>query len=215
MSAADPYGYPQEAYYAPGWQPPRPRVEPVAVAALVTGVLGLGPVALVLGVVALVRLRRSDRRGRGLAVAGTVLGVLGTLAWAAVVTVLVATSIATRPLPAEIADARDAHAVQLVTGSCVAELPTGAEVDRVRVVPCAQDHLAQVITEYTFDDRTWPGAEAALDRTSAACSLTDQERADGLRLVAWAPTEHSWAGGDRTGLCLAVHPAPVTGSMLG
>jgi hypothetical protein len=215
MSAADPYGYPQQAFYAPGWQPPRPRVEPLAVAALVTGLLGLGPVALVLGVVALVRLRRSDRRGRALAVAGTVLGVLGTLAWAALVTVLVATAVQTRALPSDVAEPRDAHAVQLVTGSCLADLPAGTQVDRVRVVPCAQEHLAQVITGYTFDDDTWPGDAAALERTSAACSLTDQERADGLRLVAWAPTERSWSGGDRTGLCLAVHPAPVTGSMLG
>lgn len=216
----DGYAYP-EPFYAPGWQEPRPRADAVAVAALVSGVLGLGPVAVVLGVLGLRRTRPAGApgsrgtRGRGFAVAGTVLGVAGTLAWAAVVAVGVGTVLATRPLPADVADPADAHAVQLVTGSCVAELPPDGAVDRVRVVPCEQEHAAQVVTAYEFpDDASWPGTDEVTTRVHAACTLTEAERAQGLRMVAWAPTAASWSRGDRTGLCLAVPPQPVTGSLL-
>jgi hypothetical protein len=216
VTAPDPYAYPDQPYYAPGWQEPPARREPLAVAALVTGVLGTGPVAVVLGAVGLHRVRSRGLRGRGLALAGLLLGVLGTLAWLAVGAVAVATAVATRPLGGDVAAPRDAHAVQLVTGVCLETLPTGPEVDRVRVVPCAQDHRAQVLTSYAFGaDEEWPGDAAVVARVSAACTLTEDERASDLRLVAWSPTERSWAGGDRTGLCLAVSDEARTGSLLG
>lgn len=209
------FAYP-DPYYAPGWAPPRPRIDGVSVAALVTGVLGLGPVALALGLAGLRRTRAGLRAGRGLAVAGVVLGAVGTLVWLALVGLGVGTALASRPLPADVTSARDAHAVQLVTGNCLAELPPDGAVDRVRVVPCADEHAAQVVTSYEFDAAAgWPGAEQAAERVAAACDLTAQEQADGLRMVAWTPTERSWAGGDRTGLCLAVPPAPSSGSLLG
>ncbi|WP_179951029.1 DUF4190 domain-containing protein [Xylanimonas oleitrophica] len=46
----------------------------VSIAALVTGVLGLGVVPVVLGIVGLNRVRNTGRQGKGLAVAGIVLG---------------------------------------------------------------------------------------------------------------------------------------------
>ncbi len=214
MAGTDPYAYP-ESYYAPGWAPPRPRTDRVAVAALVTGVLALGPVALVLGLVALPRTRPGRLRGRGLAVAGVVLGALGTLAWAALAAVGVATAAATRPLPADVPEPVTARAVQVVTGNCLAALPDDGEVDRVEVVPCAEPHAAQAVTAYEFGpDAAWPGAAQAAATVAAACDLTAAERESGLRAVAWAPTERSWAAGDRAGLCLAVLPEPARGSLL-
>lgn len=214
---AGPQSYP-EAYYAPGWGPPPARTDPVAVTSLVTGVLGLGPVALVLGLVGLRRTRRGaspERRGRGLAITGTVLGAVGTLAWVAVTLTVVLTALATRPLPADVDAPVDAAAVRLVTGSCVATLPADGEVDAVRVVPCADAHEAQVVSSYRFERGAgWPGRDAAVAAVSAACDLTPAEREQGLRVVAWSPTAASWARGDRTGLCLVVLPEPSTGSVL-
>jgi hypothetical protein len=216
----DAYAYP-EPFYAPGWHAPPPRTDGVAVAALVTGVLGLGPLAVVLGVLGLRRTRPAGAagsrgtRGRGLAVAGTVLGVVGTLVWAALAAIGIGTALASRPLPADVAGPVDARARQLVAGSCVAELPPDGSVDRVRVVPCDQEHAAQVVTAYDFPaDASWPGAPEVTGRVHAACTLTEAEREQGLRMVAWAPTAASWSQGDRTGLCLAVPPEPVTGSLL-
>jgi len=63
-----------------GQQAPQPT-DGVSIAALVTGILTLGPLPLILGIVGLRRTRRDGTRGRGMAIAGVVLGVLSTLAW--------------------------------------------------------------------------------------------------------------------------------------
>nr|WP_277344708.1 DUF4190 domain-containing protein [Cellulomonas sp. IC4_254] len=185
---------------------------------MVTGMLGTGPVALVLGLVGLRRTRPAaprPRRGRGLAVAGVVLGAVATLAWVPLIAVLVGSAVASRPLPADVPAPVDAHAVQLVPGSCLAEVPEDGPVDRVRVVPCADPHAAQVLSSYAFEPGAdWPGAAEASARVAASCTLTAAERDQGTRMLAWAPTEASWARGDRAGLCVAVPPAPVTGSLL-
>lgn len=208
---------PDEPYYAPGWQPARRPTDAFAIAALVTGVLGLGLVAVGLGVAALVRIGRNGTRGRGLAVAGVVLGTIGTLVVAGLVAVAVNGFLGTRPLPPDVTDARDAHARQLVTGNCLDPLPDDGEVDEVRVVPCADPHAAQVISQYEFgSDAVWPGQAAADRRVATACQVSAAETEAGLTPVTWAPTEQSWEDGDRTGLCL-LHRADgtlLTGSLL-
>ena len=203
-------------HYAPGWVPPRARLEPTAVWSLVMGLVGLGPAALVLAVVAFRRLASRHTRGRGLAIAGAVLGVLGTVALAVGVSVAVLTMMATRPLPADVPAARDARAQQLVTGNCVLSVPDDGRVDNVRVVPCAEPHEAQVVTEFSFaPDAVWPGQQSADARVARACVLDTDEVAAGVRTVTWSPTERSWEDGDRVGLCLAVlDGGGVTGSFL-
>jgi len=182
----------------------------------VTGVVGLGPAALVLAIVALRRIASRHTRGRGLAIAGAVLGVLGTVALAVGVTAVVLTALGTRSLPADVPAARDARAQQLVTGNCLASLPANGPVGSVRVVPCADPHEAQVVTEFSFAaNAVWPGQQAADARVARACVLDDDEIAEGVRTVTWSPTERSWADGDRVGLCLAVvDGGGVTGSFL-
>jgi len=203
--APDP-GY-AAVYYAPGWQPPKAPVDGVSVAALVTGVLALGPVALVLGIVGLYRTTKRGTRGRGLAVTGIVLGILASIAWVVLAVVVVVTLWQTRPLPADVSEARDAHVGQLVVGNCVATLPADGHIDTVHVVPCAQDHEARVSSEYDFpDDATWPGQSEVDARVARACVLTEQEQAAGDTVVTWAPTQDGWDSGDRTGLCLVKSP---------
>lgn len=176
----------------------------------------LAPLALVLGIVALRRTSTRGTRGRGLAVAAIVLGALGTLGVVVAVVVGFVNAQATRPLPGDVGSARDAHAVQLVTGTCIAELPDDGTVDVVRVVPCAQEHEAQVVTEFDFaQDAVWPGQQAADARVARACVLDEDETAAGVRPVTWSPTEQGWSRGDRRGLCLAVvDGGGVTGSFL-
>ncbi|QHT58426.1 DUF4190 domain-containing protein [Cellulomonas sp. H30R-01] len=205
-----------EPYYAAGWEDAPARREPLAGWALAAGVLLLAPLALVLGIVALRRTSAHGTRGRGMAVAAIVLGALGTLGVVVAVVVGLVTAQTTRPLPGDVGSARDAHAVQLVTGTCVEQLPADGSVDVVRVVPCAQPHEAQVVTEYDFaENAVWPGQQAADARVAKACVLDDAETAAGVRPVTWAPTEQGWSRGDRRGLCLAVvDGGGVTGSFL-
>jgi hypothetical protein len=212
----NPYPAPDEPYYAPGWQPPRARIEPLAVASVVTGAVALGPVAGVLGVLALRRIRTRGTRGRWLAWAGVALGIVGTLVLIGVVVGTQLTARATRALPSDVAAPRNAHARQLVTGSCLDPLPSGDRVDAVRVVPCREPHAGQVITEYAFEDAAvWPGQAAADARVAGACGLTRAEESTGVRALVWAPTPTSWSRGDRRGLCVATTDAGrFTGSFL-
>lgn len=77
-------GYGQPAYGQPGYPAPgasEPGTDGVSVAALVTGILGTGFVAIILGAIGLKRTAGGVRKGRGMAWAGLVLGILGTIAW--------------------------------------------------------------------------------------------------------------------------------------
>ncbi len=183
--------------------------------ALVCALLGVGPAAVVLGLVSRRRVRRDHLRGGALALVAVVLGSVLTVAAVAAVVVLVVSLSLSRPLTTDITAAREARARQLTTGHCLEALPADGLVDRVTVVPCAQPHAAQVITELTLDGARWPGQRAVDRRVALSCELTDEEQAAGVRPVVWSPTEESWGRGDRTGLCLlAVDGGGVTGSFL-
>jgi hypothetical protein len=207
---------PQEPYYAPGWPTaPRLRTDGMAVASFVTSVVGLGLVGIGLGVAALVRIRRGLRQGRWLALAGIAVGAVWTVVQVVVAVSLVTGYLATRPLPVTVDAAQDAFATQLTTGHCLADLPDDDAVGRVPVVPCDEEHSAQVVSEFRFDpDAVWPGQDDADALVAAGCELSAEETEAGLTAVTWAPTEGTWADGDRTGLCVAHRDAPFTGSLL-
>lgn len=73
-----PPGFGPPGYGPPGGPPPTQATSGLAVAALVSGIL-LGPVGVVLGIVALRRIKRTREGGRGLAIAGIVVGALSTI----------------------------------------------------------------------------------------------------------------------------------------
>ncbi|WP_418275146.1 septum formation family protein [Isoptericola jiangsuensis] len=124
------------------------------------------------------------------------------------------------PVPADVDAPRDVNAVQLVLGSCVADLPASDVVTSVEVVPCADPHAAQVVGRTdAAPDAVWPGDDVAARRAATNCSadlLGSQARqaADSWSFVVWAPTEESWQDGDRAGLCLAVGSEKATGNLL-
>jgi uncharacterized membrane protein len=59
--------------------PRRPRTSTAAVLGFVLSLVGIAPIVLVLSVVGLLETRDRDLQGRWLAVAGTVIGALGTV----------------------------------------------------------------------------------------------------------------------------------------
>ena len=88
-----PAGYPlQQGFVPPGFQPPPfagpQKTSAAAIASLVTGILGVCPLpligslpAIILGIVGLRSTGQPNVKGRGLAIAGLILGVLSLLAW--------------------------------------------------------------------------------------------------------------------------------------
>ncbi|GGI04916.1 septum formation family protein [Isoptericola cucumis] len=131
-----------------------------------------------------------------------------------------ARSRAWEPVSADVPEALEVNSVQLVLGSCVAELPADGAVERVTVVPCDDPHEAQVVGRTDASpDAVWPGDQDAGARARASCGppllgAQGRREADGLRFVVWAPSEASWEAGDRTSLCLASSDPAETGSLL-
>lgn len=83
-AAAPPQGYAAPPGYVgqpPGAPHQLPSTDPVSIVALVAGVLGTGPLAFVLGAIGLRRTVGGVRRGRGMAWAGAILGLLATIGW--------------------------------------------------------------------------------------------------------------------------------------
>lgn len=150
------------------------------------------------------------RRPWGRILAAVVLGVLLLVA-AAVAVPLVARQLALRPL-GEVTAATEAGPRQLRTGHCVATLPDDGELTTVSVVPCDEPHDAEVVALHTVDDEVWPGQREVRRTVQAACEMDAAQVAAGAEPVVWAPTQESWGQGDRLGVCLAAHPAPVVGS---
>jgi len=212
---ADQLGFSDQTYTAGSWSAaataslvprpvPPPGTDPVAIAALPSAVV-VPPVGIVLAIVAIVRTRRSHQRGRVLATAALIVGVLLT-AVAVLVPLLFPTLVPrlagmTSPVGPDVDGPIDVHVRQLTVGSCVRTVPSGG-TDEVTVVPCGSEHEARVVSQYAFDDDRWPGAQAVRDRVAGSCILSADEAASGVRAVALVPTEGSWRQGDRQGLCL-------------
>ena len=76
---------PAEIFSGPGYTAPRPRTDSGATAALTCGLLGfiplVGVAGIILGTVALRRLRHSYDSGEGMAWLGLILGVVSALLW--------------------------------------------------------------------------------------------------------------------------------------
>lgn len=157
--------------------------------------------------------RRNQRRIRivGAIVITSLLLLGGGAAW---ISLFFNTRLA-EPLPPEISSARSASAVQLVTGHCLAELPGHGDVSTVRLVPCGEEHGAEVYSQFAFaEEAVWPGQADAHARIARSCQLSEELVDAGVTVVTWAPSPSSWQRGDRTGLCLAVLPAPAAGPLL-
>ncbi|MFC8872296.1 DUF4190 domain-containing protein [Streptomyces sp. NPDC057148] len=206
--------YPQQYHQGPwgqpyGAYPGRPPVNGFAIAAFVLGVLCCVPaVGLVLGLVALARIRKRGERGKGFAVAGSVLSSVGLVLW----TVTLSTGAA-----ADFWDGfRDAArgegtAYALEKGECFTT-PSGSlqgvtyDVDQV---PCAREHDGEVFAAFDLPGGAYPG-EAEITRVAdeRCYALQDSYAMDRWALPAdvdvyyLTPTARSWRGGDREVTCL-------------
>jgi len=205
---------------APAYLPPKRPTDGVSIAALVTGVIGLGVVPVVLGALGLHRTRGGHLGGRGLAIAGLVLGVLQTLAYAGFALLLVlggwgslregftdgwqsaAESSADAPTTVFGAD-------ELTLGDCLVEDGGMAGAD-VEVVDCADAHDAEVLDVVTTTATgDYPGDDPMAAEADTACSASLDAQlaaaglpADGLWYGWYTPSEATWADGDREIDCL-------------
>lgn len=112
----------------------------------------------------------------------------------------------------------------LVVGDCLDDgdvaAEAGTEVQTLPTVPCDEPHDSEVIASITLRGTAYPGESAITAEADRACiealeRLVQQPYLETPYDVSYyAPTELSWAGGDREVLCVAYDPAgPLTGPL--
>ena len=177
---------------------PRARIDGFAVASLVSGLLGLIPLAVIFGPVALARIARTGARGRALAITGLALG--GT--WAVAAAVAIAAMIViprhtARPVSLP-------KAFSLHTGDCINAAANG--VSGMHVLACGQPHDGEVFATFRLAGVRYPGAAALRHQAGRGCAsrlsgyVTPQLSAllDESYIY---PSSSAWAAGERTVVC--------------
>lgn len=185
---------------------PKQQLEPLAVAGVATS--PLGPIGLVLSLMARGRVKQTRRRSMGLVWAGVALSAAFTIGWTLVMTVLSMNGTIDRalerPQEGDVAQARTIAAANLAVGNCISTLPPAQEVGEVRLVPCAEEHIAQVVTLHELSG-DFPGEAALADRAVSTCTAdVDQIDPGDASIVPWhlVPSSTGWAQGNTQVVCL-------------
>ncbi|WP_406374354.1 DUF4190 domain-containing protein [Streptomyces sp. NBC_00647] len=185
-------------------------VNGLAIAALVLGILCFVPaVGLVLGIVALVQIKKRGERGKGMAVGGMVMSSIGI----GLLALVVATGGARDFWDGFRGAANDSGgaAFSLEVGECFDSLNgslRGLAFD-VDKVPCSGGHDAEVFAEFAMGDGDYPGDSALADEADRRCYREQSGYAmdswavpDNVDVYSFTPTSQSWRRGDREVSCL-------------
>lgn len=195
---------------------PMPGANGLAIAALCCGLVGLFPiaavVAVVLGIVALSQLQRRIQRGRGMAIAGIVLGSLWVVGWIAFVVAAV-NDAPERDTSGAVTQQSELFVDDLKAGDCYSG-GRKDEVDLVKVIPCTSPHESQVVITFELPDGDYPGEDEVVEAAERGCTdkgdplLTDKAF-DELEPSFIYPDSYTWRG-DRTIICVVDAPSGTT-----
>lgn len=194
----------------------------LAIASLITAIV-IAPVGIVLGFVALARLKGTAIRGRGLAITGIVVGFLVLAAGIAAAALFMVGSGSTsdKPLPADVSSPQEATVFQLTVGNCLQAAPSRMS-DTVTVVPCSEPHGAQVISQFTPTTASYPSDEAQYEEdTRDACIgsiqplIPDGITTDDLFYSYLRPSKADWVSVKHSQCLVGVNDGgTITGSLL-
>ncbi len=173
-----------------------PGRDGLAVTTFILGLLGFLvvtiPIGLITGIAGFARIRRTGRKGKGLAVAGLVLCVLWAAAiGAGAVTVLRSGSTAD----------------SVKVGDCLGDVSEG-EVGDLQTVPCdSPKSTGKVYAVFKLDSGEWPGDDAVDKRAGDDCTSRYQKAGSpsgkDAAIFYVRPTADSWQSGDRRVVCVA------------
>jgi hypothetical protein len=205
---AQPVAYGPLPSSPPAMSARKPGTDGFAIVALVLSLCGGWLLGLIFGIVALVRIKKSGEKGKGLAVAGIIVSSIGIAALAIGVVVAILTT-ATRDSSGEIVDSGRVSLEDLVPGDCVNDLVEGRRVTSLSAVPCSEPHDGEVFAVFNLPETSWPGESSVDDDAVQGCTdrlgeyspaAADDET---LELLYFSPTEQSWRLDDRAVVCLA------------
>lgn len=210
-----------EAPRPPQYPPPAPqgKTSGFAIASFVFGLIGGVILSVVFGIIALRRISRRGLRGRGFAIAGLVLSGLWTLLIATIVAVALLTG-AERDAQGRVTDSGSESVFDLRTGDCMNDLAETAVELSVDVTPCGGPHDAEVVSEFSLTESTWPGLPFVARQAERRCpqevesASAGAPRPDEIETFYFHPTEESWdQTNDRAVLCVAIFPSPRRGAL--
>lgn len=142
------------------------------------------------------RSRRGQKIALFAALAVVVLAVIGTVAAAGLYWW------GTKPV-GDVTSATSATSRQVRPGHCIRDLPADGSVGNVTLVPCTDEHEAEVVGSLRLDDGGWPGDDALAEQAAGWCEMSTGQAEAGYQPVVWTPGEQAWTQGDRVALCLA------------
>jgi hypothetical protein len=194
-----------------------PAAEPVsklAVLALVTGVLALVPIAVACGIAALAGIRRTGRRGHGMAMAALFVSAAWVIVGGAVGTVGALTHGFKKPVTVKY---HESAVFKLQKGECVST----AGAHAVSVLPCSAPHEAEVFATFSLPASAWPGTAAVQQEASSGCvsrltGYLNPQLAISLAQSYVFPDKVAWTAGTRTVICeVRAASGKLTGSVRG
>jgi hypothetical protein len=209
--AAEPSADPPVTGPLPAEPPPADarRTNRLAIAALVTGLLGLILIAAGLAVAAFVQTGRRGEKGTGLAVGG----LAASLAWVAAIAAVVTVG----PLSPDTSVPARADGKVAVTsmrpGDCFGDFEEGPAGMFARPLPCTTPHQGEIGAEAELPDAPYPGRKEAGDRAWTACRertqfLEKSRYGKNLLLHVAPPDEDAWNAGDRAATCVMRYTGP-------
>ncbi|MEU7279799.1 DUF4190 domain-containing protein [Streptomyces sp. NPDC045431] len=226
---------PHPAYGIPGYglpgapgplPPPVPPINGLSIASLVVGILCcIPPLGMILGAIALARIKKKGERGKGLAIGGMIMSLVGTL----LVTAGIASGGFREAYDGFRKGMREAQSSRstfdLRKGQCF-DRPGGVretEAAEVRIVACSGPHDGEVSGSFTLTGfgEEWPGekrideqAEERCQPISDAYAMDSWARPENAWLYYYQPSEESWRYGDREVTCsVTAETGKLTGSV--
>ena len=212
-----------EAPPVPQAPPPVPpqqgKTSGFAIASFAFGLIGGVILSVVFGIIGLRRIKRRGLRGKGFAVAGLVLSGVWTLLIVVVLVIAFATD-ADRDTTGQVTDSGSESVFDLRVGDCMKDLEETDAQLTVDVMPCAEPHDAEAVSQFHLPDGDWPGMPAMTREATRRCldevgsAATGAPRVEEIEAFYLHPTEESWQRqDDRTVLCIALYPQPRTGGL--
>jgi hypothetical protein len=192
----------------------------LAAAALATGIGGIfiglsAPVAIGLGIAALVQIKRRQQAGKGMAIAGLVIGSLVTIGYVVLIGFLFVLGSTYdegygSPEPVSSYSTGPTTSVDdLAVGECFDDGSEEAEVVRQ---PCTLAHDGEVIADVTLPEGPYPGDNGVDKAADRACSprftsyVGKSPDDSELDLSYWTPTRSIWEDDDRLVVCAIYGP---------
>ncbi|TCC52412.1 DUF4190 domain-containing protein [Kribbella capetownensis] len=213
--AAYGYGYPGAATNV---------TNSLATAALVTGLGSIvfsiaAPVAVGLGIGALVQIKKRRQSGTGLAITGIVVGGLVTIFWLGLIVVMIAVGSDRdddyygAPQPTTSYTPTTTYVEDLAVGECFDD---GTDEGEALRQPCSEEHDGEIVADVTLPDGPYPGERGVEKAAKSSCAaefakyVGKSAATSELDMSYWTPDEDLWNDQDRLVICAAYAPEGET-----